>query len=529
MDTTDRRSAFSLSPTSEAFGAGLVAALAAVAAMLLFRLGVGIPSFPELFSDTVISLIPGPVFSFALDHIGHYAKPLLFLSLLAGQVALGGFLGVLYAKLWDQATEGGGGLGAVWRTGLSGSVVYAVVLWLLTMVLLLPLVGAGLFGLSARAGNTLVAPATLFLFLTYGLVLFTLRELAPSNRLEAATEAPSDTQRRSLLGSAFLAGAGLVAGGAVVGLLVQLSRLGSITQAALRVRGGIPPEVTPNEEFYIVSKNFIDPVVNKDSWSLEVDGLVENPLTLRYGDLLALPSVTQYTTLECISNPVGGDLMSNAQWRGVPLRALLERAKVAPQASEIIFGCSDEYTDSIPLEKALDPTTLVVYQMNGEPLPHKHGFPARLIVPGIYGMKNVKWLTSITLVQYDYKGYWEQQGWSDTAVVKTTSRIDLPGKSDVLSALELKVGGVAFAGNRGIAKVEVSFDDGQTWQEAMSKNSLSPFTWVLWTANWEPPKAGSYRLKVRATDKTGEAQILTPAAPFPDGASGLHRIEVRIV
>ncbi|MFN3476555.1 MAG: molybdopterin-dependent oxidoreductase, partial [Candidatus Methylomirabilales bacterium] len=160
----------------------------------------------------------------------------------------------------------------------------------------------------------------------------------------------------------------------------------------------LSPEVTPNEKFYRISKNLFDPVINVSKWSFDLKGLVEQPLRLTYGELKALPAVLQYTTLECISNEVGGDLISNALWKGVRLKTLLERAGVKAKAKKVVFTCADGYSTGIPLAKALHPDTLLAYEMNGVPLPTDHGFPLRLINPGHYGMKNPKWITGIELV-----------------------------------------------------------------------------------------------------------------------------------
>ncbi|MBI4303327.1 MAG: sulfite oxidase, partial [Chloroflexi bacterium] len=302
---------------------------------------------------------------------------------------------------------------------------------------------------------------------------------------------------------------------------------------------------------YIVSKNSLDPKVDIKYWRLEVDGLVENPLTFDYEQLKKLPAVAQYLTLECISNPVGGDQIGNALWKGVRMRDLLLQAGAKSSAIKVVLYGEDEYSDSIALSKAMEEGTLLAYEMNGETLTNGHGFPVRLLVPGIYGMKNVKWLTRIELVDYDYRGYWQERGWSDLAAIKTMSRIDVPaGRESGLSFLELMdlfttpeeeerelkieqdsalLGGIAFAGDRGISQVEVSTDDGQTWNKAQVKEALSPYTWVLWVYDWRPPGEGKLTIKVRAADSKGNLQPSEPADPLPDGASGYHSIVVRLV
>ncbi|MGH7410518.1 MAG: molybdopterin-dependent oxidoreductase [Candidatus Methylomirabilis sp.] len=294
---------------------------------------------------------------------------------------------------------------------------------------------------------------------------------------------------------------------------------------------GLSPEVTPNDKFYRISKNLFDPVVKAEKWSLEIKGMVERPFRLGYDELKALPAVQQYATLECISNEVGGELISNALWKGVRLQVLLERAGVKPKAKKVVFTCVDGYSTGIPPTKALHPDTILAHEMNGVTLPPDHGFPVRLINPGHYGMKNPKWITGIELVDQDYKGYWETRGWSDESRVKTMGRIDVPiGGSSIKDGKQI-MAGIAFAGDRGIQQVDVSTDGGGTWHKAILKKALSPYTWVLWAFEWELPKEptmhGRFMLKVRATDGKGQVQTAEVAPPLPDGASGLHTVMVK--
>ena len=219
----------------------------------------------------------------------------------------------------------------------------------------------------------------------------------------------------------------------------------------------------------------------------------------------------------CISNDVGGQYMSNALWEGIPLVDLLQRAGVKTGATKIVFHAADDYTDSIHLTKALEPTTLLAVQMNGDTLPQEHGFPARMLVPGIYGMKHCKWLTRIEVVNYDYQGYWQQRGWSDAAPVRMTSRIDTPltGSSTKVNQTTY-IAGVAFSGNKGISEVDVSTDAGQNWQRAILKQPLSGLTWVLWELAWQPSKADSYTIVVRAIDLEGNVQDPNEEPPLAE-------------
>jgi Oxidoreductase molybdopterin binding domain/Mo-co oxidoreductase dimerisation domain len=255
---------------------------------------------------------------------------------------------------------------------------------------------------------------------------------------------------------------------------------------------------------------------------------VEQPTNLTYDALRSLPSVAQDQTLECISNEVGGNLISNAHWTGVRIADLLTSAGIKAGAGELIFRCADGYSDSLHLTQALGPRALVVYQINGQPLPKAHGFPARLLVPGLYGMKNGKWVTRLEVGAGMYQGgYWEQQGWSREARVKTMTRIDVPGNGDLLTPRPTVIAGVAFSGNRGISQVDVSVDGGRTWSAATLKRPLADQTWVLWELPWQP-NTGSYVVTARAIDLAGFVQSPTAAPTLPDGASGYHAITVTV-
>jgi len=285
-------------------------------------------------------------------------------------------------------------------------------------------------------------------------------------------------------------------------------------------------EMTPNKSFYHISKNFFDPSPSSDGWKLEIKGLVADPYSLTYDELTALPAIEVVTGMMCISNPVGGGLIGSTKWKGVRLADLLKRANPKKGVVDIKMTAVDGYTDSITYKKALDPDVVLVWEMGGETLTATHGFPARLLVPGIYGMKHVKWITSIELVNHDFKGYWQEpsQGWSDPAPVHTMSRIDLPIDGLITANKKQVIQGVAFAGNRSISKVEVSTDGGKTWNPAYVKPPLSNTSWVVWGFEWTPTKPGKYVVQVRATDGTGKLQTAKKADPYPSGATGYHTV-----
>jgi DMSO/TMAO reductase YedYZ molybdopterin-dependent catalytic subunit len=288
---------------------------------------------------------------------------------------------------------------------------------------------------------------------------------------------------------------------------------------------GLSPEVTPNDHFYVVNEELIYPDIDPDTWSLHVQGLVNRPFSLSYRELTSMPAVEQYMTLECISNKVGGRLISNAKWTGVPLAHLLRRAGVRPGALEVVSSSVDGYADSIPVADAMRPATLVAFGMNGMVLPREHGFPARLLVPGYYGMKQPKWLGQIEVVNRPFDGYWEQRGWIKDAVVKTMSRIDTP-RSGQSTPGQVVVAGVAFAGNRGISRVQVSPNGGRSWGDAQLESALSPYTWRRWRFSFRPSGRGEVRILVRAIDGTGAVQTSAVTPPEYSGSTGYDEVIV---
>ncbi len=287
------------------------------------------------------------------------------------------------------------------------------------------------------------------------------------------------------------------------------------------------PPITPNETFYVTSYRS-PPTVRVAEWHLRIHGLVEHPLTLDYQQLLVKQTVSQIVTLECVGNTVAGEFISTAEWEGIPLRALLEEAGASIDAYDVVFRAADGFSDSIRLDRAMAVDVMIALKMNGVPLPQGHGFPARVIVPGVYGMKSVQWLTEIEVVDQDYKGYYQQKGWSDEALVKTMSRIDVPGHGATVHGPTQLVQGLAFAGTRGVRLVEISTDGGEQWHPATLASPLSPSSWVLWSYEWTASKPGRHQLLVRATDGTGTRQTSVEQDPAPDGASGLHDITVSV-
>lgn len=293
---------------------------------------------------------------------------------------------------------------------------------------------------------------------------------------------------------------------------------------------GLSPYITPNADFYRIDTALVIPRVNAGSWRMDLKGMVDRPISLTYDDLLAMDLVEEAVTISCVSNEVGGDLIGNAVWRGVPLRTLLEQAGVQPGATQIVGRSVDGFTVGFPTEKALDGrTALVAVGMNGEALPVDHGFPARLVVAGLYGyVSATKWLKEIELTRLeDFDAYWIPRGWAKEAPVKTQSRIDVPRTGAKLAAGPVAIAGVAWAPTRGISAVEVRIDDGP-WQPAQLGDVASRNTWVQWRYEWAAAP-GDHQIAVRATDGTGAVQTEERRPPDPDGATGYHLRRARVV
>jgi DMSO/TMAO reductase YedYZ molybdopterin-dependent catalytic subunit len=285
--------------------------------------------------------------------------------------------------------------------------------------------------------------------------------------------------------------------------------------------------VTPNDSFYKIDTALSVPRVDLDTWAMKITGLVDRPFELTYDDLLDFSMVERYVTLSCVSNRVGGGLVGNAKWLGVPLNEILEQAGVQAGAEQIVGRSVDGFTVGFPTEVAFDGReALVAVGMNDEPLPFDHGFPARLVVAGLYGyVSATKWLAEIELTTWDsFDAYWVPRGWAKEAPIKTQSRIDTPQPNARVAAGSRPIAGVAWAPGRGISRVEVQVDD-RGWQDATLSEPLSTESWRQWSVDWDA-EPGSYTLQVRATDGTGETQTSVRQPPRPDGATSYHTISV---
>ena len=487
------------------FGWGVVASIALVALMYLADLLLGLQPLPQALSQPLLSVMPGFVFGYLIDNLQHAGKVVEELGLIVAMVVALGVLGAAWA--WANR---------FWHFQYS-ALVFAAGGWLVVAAVLLPISGIGFLGLNDGLATPLEWGA---LFAVYGTIL----QLGTDR---GGAEIAPDLGRRRMLSVVPVTIAAVSLGVLALRLVPRWYKaIFSPPEAGL---SGASPALTPEKNFYVVSKNFTDPSIDGQAWRLSVGGLVNKPLTLSISDLRALPGATEYVTMECISNNVGGELMSTGLFAGVRLRELL--AMASPQASGTwaAFKANDGYAESLPMSLIQGaPEILVAYDLDGAPLPVSHGFPARMLIPGHYGMKGPKWLESIDLVDHESGGYWEQQGWDHNAVVRTTARFDVPHDGDILKLGAIELAGVAFAGTRGVQKVEFSTDGAGSWTEAQFAAPLSPFTWVLWQATWTPGAEGAYRLHVRATDGGGALQDGRAAGSYPTGAAGYHSIQVNV-
>jgi DMSO/TMAO reductase YedYZ molybdopterin-dependent catalytic subunit len=516
---------------------GVVAALAMVLLMLAGRMWLGISPPFEALPDRFAPTIDINTFFSLFGRFGGYngLKRFGIISGLAGLFAVGALFGVLYALVVEsrRSREAAGWRNGVSRAGLAFIIGAALLLWLVSIALLWPVLDANYRGLPPGSAMLVSAIALLVEYLVFAALVILLyrwlvpRPPSPVTRHPSPVGAP--VGRRALVAGA--AGVALAAGSGA--LLRDLNAQATFTYDGLAYSGpGVQP-IAPNDKFYTVTKNVVDPNVDAPMWRLEIGGLVAEPRSYSFEDLMSLANVEQESTLMCISNRIGAGLMSNAVWQGVRLRDLLEASRPLDGALEVFLNGADAYTDSFAFEKAMNPTTIVAFAMNGEPLPQRHGYPARVVVPGLYGEKNVKWVTRIDVVDYDAKGFYEQQGWGPNFVIPTRSDIFAPrwvrrrGDSFVepfTAGQTATIRGRAFAGDRGIQRVEFSTDDGSTWHETRIDFAGTPLTWTFWSVEWRPEEPGQYTIVSRATDGTGAPQPSESRGIVPQGATGYHRV-----
>ena len=478
-------------------------------------LSSGLPSLVEGMGNFVIDNTPEPVKEWAIATFGTNDKLVLLIGIAVVTVLVGALVGTVARKRFGVALGvfiAFGVLAALAATsdpqvalGLAivpgGAAAFsgiAALQWLYRIGVPKPDTDADpsrrsfLVGASAIVGMTAIAAG-------FGRVLIERAKRAASGRAEVALPSPAD---------------GLPPVPAAAELGVE----------------GLETVLTSNEDFYRIDTAFAVPRVDIQEWTLTVSGRVDRPYTLTYYDLLDMRMIERDVTLACVSNQVGGSLVGNARWQGVPLSEILNRAGVRDDAEQIVGRSVDDFTVGFPVDVAFDGReALVAVGMNGEPLPFEHGFPARLVVAGLYGyVSATKWLSEIELTGWDeFDAYWVPRGWAKEAPIKTQSRIDTPRRGIRIPAGPRQVAGVAWAPTRGISRVEVQLGDGQPWVEAELSEPLSVNSWIQWKMPWDP-EPGVYQLAVRATDGNGDLQTKTIRPAAPDGATGWHTIVVSV-
>lgn len=509
-------------------GAGLAASLTAVVSMGILRVGFGVPTPVEMFGDFVLKHITVSTFIRLLLTFGSNAKTYPLGFALLGMIALGTVLALAYAALVHVSLPVTTTRPTLreWLTALA----FGVAMTLSGIVLFWNELGQNFFGLPHDTA-ALVSALGLFLdFMLYAVILCLFyRALLPKQVSAGMSAQDAGVQkRRQLLSRVGVAAwsAGATAGtvGLVRGYLAKFTSydgMKSVTQH------GFTPPITPNDGHYVVTQNTVDPTPNIDLWRLEVTGLVKNVGSLNFTEVQQLPSISRPITLECIANSVGNHLISTAIWQGVTLRTLLEQHGGAqPGATHVAFYSVDGYNVSLPLQEVLDADALLAWRMNGVDIPLRHGYPMRVLIAGRYGEENPKWLTRVELTDHFVGGLYSDQGWYN-GPLHTTIRIDRPS-GQIQLGKTTEVGGIAYAGDRGIEKVEISTDGGTTWQIATLQPKLSQDAWVLWTYQWTPLLPRNYTLVARATDGTGAVQTSTKQGTVPNGATGYHQVTVMV-
>jgi len=535
------------------FLAGMVSGVASIAISLLIKeFGDGL-FLPELASQVLFSLTPGEFESEAIETLGPLAKYSTFIGAIITNILIYGLSGIFLGRIFIKS-----GITRYFKkVVLSSSILYIL---LVSIAILL------VTTIQVRSGIQTIPFYVIILSLIPSQIVFGLlfssftKKVVPVQKEHLTTNVIGDRTALSYGRGEFIR---LIIA-SIISLPViffGLNRLFSIPEDKEltknlpnlipksvsiaqefkdpKLASLLASEVTPTYLFYRIDINPVIPEVDVANWNLKINGLVDNPISLSYEEIKTMPSIEEYVTLECISNKIGGDLIGTALWKGVRLKDILEKAIVNSNVQYIVFRCSDGYDVGIPLANGLMDETILAYEMNTAPLTSKHGFPLRAIVPGLYGMMNPKWITEIELVSGVYEGYWQRNGWTNLANYQTGSSIVIPGRAPIHQRFRgldeisnnsinngVPIAGIAFGGDRGISKVEVSTDGGSTWKTAQIKDPLSRYTWVLWTAGYVPPDMNNYKIIVRATDQTGKVQTSELTKPFPNGATGYHTITV---
>ncbi|MGN6033771.1 molybdopterin-dependent oxidoreductase [Brevibacterium casei] len=533
--------------------------LGAAATLVLFGLAdliarlIGPNSAPLLaLGQAIIPLTPTSIIKPVIAIFGDNDKLVLVATVGLGALVLGGLIG------WFGSVRPRAALAAFTLAGLVPAVVVLtapgarlldLIPTLLGLAVGLVVLGVGLRmeDRSPAAGDAAPTPAEA---VVPPRVTDDTAPSAPPPVTRLLTRSPSrqrPTSRRrflALTGTAAVIGAiGVAAGQSLVTLTREAGAAAAnfvLPRAARRARpippeaslgvGGIEPFITDQKDFYRIDTVLAPPTIDPRTWSLRIHGMVENEVTLTMDELLALPLEEQHTTLTCVSNPVGGDLVGTATWLGYPVRELLRRARPQPGADMVLSKSDDGFSASTPLEAMLDDRdALLAVGMNGQPLTPVHGFPARLVVAGLYGFVSAtKWVTELEVTRFDRaEAYWTQRGWDAKAPILVASRIDVPRPLARVAAGTVVAGGSAWAQTRGIERVEVRLDDGD-WTEAELGADVSDDTWRQWRAEFPDVGAGTHAITVRAVDGEGTVQTAERRESIPNSATGHHRIQFTV-
>jgi DMSO/TMAO reductase YedYZ molybdopterin-dependent catalytic subunit len=491
---------------------------------LVAAFGTSMPSLVVGVGGWIIDRSPGWVTRAAIELVGTNNKPLLIAGIVVVTLALGGWFGrrsIRHHSVGVGAFVAFGLLGALAASGEPS----ATFLSALTVAVLATSVGI----------------ATLLLLLVVG----DGRVPVGARQIESPTD-PNASRRTFLAftGAAGAFGALTATGGRrltgpsaaevarteiILPTPATTAPLPAPVDGELGPIEGLAELYTPNDRFFRIDTALTIPQVDPADWSLTIDGLVDAPYSLTFDELSDMPLVEADVTLACVSNQVGGHLVGNARWLGVPLADLLDRAGVQPDAQQVVGRSVDGFTAGFPLAVLDDERpVLVAIGMNGEPLPLRHGFPARLVVSGLYGyVSATKWLERIELTTWaGFDGYWIPRGWSKEGPIHTQARIDVPSGDTMVATGSTPIAGVAWAPSRGVLQVEVQVDDGP-WVDAELSDSIGEHAWRQWLVPWvaEP---GDHTIRVRATDGTGEVQTSERRPPAPSGATGWHEIRVEV-
>lgn len=538
--------------------AGLVAGLAAAAVttllMALSRYYLGIMPPPEAVPDRIASMLDIQTFFSLFNKYGGYngLKQFGIVAGLRTLFATGAIVGVIYAIVAEAPFSRRSPtriLGAS-RPAFLFMAGAIVVVWITFVVFLWPVLSANYRGVPFTQARIVSIAALLVWFGAFGatvlgvyrfIVTRTARDAAPAEQSNEPALHSSQQRGRLLPRRAVLAaGAAGLLTLPIYRLLDRMYDDATFTYDGRAYNGpGVLP-ITPVDKFYSVTKNVVDPEINRDLWRLEIAGHVNSPQTYSFDDLQGFEQVDQETTLMCISNRIGAGLFSNANWRGVRMRDLIEASGLKDGAYEVVLHGADAYSDTFDIEKAMSDETLVVYEINGEPLPRKHGYPVRVIVPGRYGEKNVKWVTRIDVATEDVQGFYESQGWGPDFQPRTRSDIFAPSarrlregvfelRDQVIRGQAVTIKGRAFSPGNGISAVEVSTDDGETWDPADIFYPGTIWTWAQWSFEWTPSEPGEYVIIPRCVDGNGVPQDGEVIGIIPQGASGYQRTTATVV